>query len=290
MSITLNGNKKGKGGCFMKTQKKIATITDFTGFGRCSLAVTMPILSVMKVQCCPVVTSILSNHSGFPSFFFDDYTEKMNDYIAEWKKLNLHFDGIYTGFLGSKEQISIVSKFLSDFHASDTIVLIDPIMGDHGKAYKTYTKEMCEEMKQLVQHADILTPNLTEACILTDMPYQERMNQKELQQMAEKLCTSGAKKIVITGIVQGQFLANFCYEKETKIGKMLRTKKVGTSRPGTGDMFASILAADAVNGVSFETSIKKASKFIQKCILKSEDFAIPIQEGVCFEEYLSTLH
>ena len=274
-------------------QKKIAVVNDFSGFGRCSIAVALPIISAMKIQCCPVPTSIFSNHTGFDSYFFEDYTDRMKPYIAEWRKLGLHFDGICTGFLGSVEQISIVSEFLQEFGKNEdggkkTIVLIDPVMGDYGKPYPTYTMEMCLEMKKLVQYADILTPNLTEACILTDTPYKEHWRVAEIEEMAEALSQMGPEKVVVTGIPQRSFVANLCYEKGQEC-KVMRTHKIGTSRSGTGDIFASILAADAVNGVAFEESVKKASNFIKKCILSSIERNIPLTDGVCFEDHLGTL-
>ena len=274
-------------------QKKIAVLNYFSGFWRCSIAVALPIISAMKIQCCPVPTSIFSNHTGFDSYFFEDYTDRMKPYIAEWRKLGLHFDGICTGFLGSVEQISIVSEFLREFGKNEdggkkTIVLIDPVMGDYGKLYPTYTMEMCLEMKKLVQYADILTPNLTEACILTDTPYREHWRVAEIEKMAETLSQMGPEKVVVTGIPQHSFVANLCYEKGQGC-KVMRTHKIGTSRSGTGDIFASILAADAVNGVAFEESVKKASNFIKKCILSSIERNIPLTDGVCFEDHLGTL-
>lgn len=270
-------------------QKKIAVINDMSGFGRCSLAVAIPIISVMKIQCCPVPTSIFSNHTGFESFFFEDYTDRMQPYIDEWKKLGLSFSGISTGFLGSKEQIQIVLRFLKDFGTEDNVVVIDPVMGDYGKTYPTYTPEMCTEMKKLVTHADIITPNLTEACILTDTPYHEdKWKQAEIITLAQKLAEKGPGKIVITGIPQGEFIANLCYEKDRE-PKFLRTHKVGTSRSGTGDVFAAIIAADAVNGVDFQESVRKASRFVKKCIMKSIEMDLPLTDGVCFEEHLATL-
>ena len=269
-------------------QKKIAVINDFSGFGRCSIAVALPILSVMKVQCCPLPTSIFSNHTGFPSYFFEDYTSRMIPYMEEWKKLDLHFNGICSGFLGSKEQIEIVKKFFGEFKTEETTIIVDPVMGDYGKPYPTYTKEMCGEMKKLVEYADILTPNVTEACVLTDTPYKEKWKLDEIQQMAERIHVMGPKKIAITGIVQGGFIANFCYE-EGQEPKVLRTHKEGTQRSGTGDIFASIIAADAVNGVPFCRSVKKASNFIKKCIIRSQELDIPLTDGVCFEEVLGRL-
>lgn len=269
-------------------QKKIAVLNDFSGFGRCSIAVALPILSVMKVQCCPLPTSIFSNHTGFPSYFFEDYTDRMIPYMEEWKKLDLRFHGICSGFLGSKEQIEIVKRFFQEFKTEETQILVDPVMGDYGKPYATYTPEMCGEMKKLVEFADILTPNVTEACVLTDTPYKEKWKVAEIQEMAEKIHAKGPKKIAITGIVQGDFIANYCYE-EGEEPKMLRTHRVGIQRSGTGDIFASILAADAVNGVPFQKSVKKASNFIKKCIIRSTELDIPVTDGVCFEEVLGQL-
>lgn len=269
-------------------QKKIAVINDFSGFGRCSISVALPVISMLRIQCCPLPTSIFSNHTGFPSYFFDDYTAKMPAYIAQWKELGLQFDGICTGFLGSEEQIRIVTDFFKDFKTEKNLVIVDPVMGDYGKTYSTYTPDMCLEMKKLVSYADILTPNVTEACILTDTPYQEKFRLKDYESMALSLSKQGPKKIVITGIVQGDFIANYCFE-EGQPPKIIRSHKVGTQRSGTGDIFAAIIAADAVNGVPFRDSVKKASRFIKKCILKSIELDIPLTDGVCFEEVLWTL-
>lgn len=270
-------------------QKKIAVINDFTGFGRCSLTTALPIISKLKLQCCPLPTAILSNHTGFPSFFFEDYTDKMIAYANEWKKLDLKFNGICSGFLGSKEQICIVQKFFRDFSSEKTIIIIDPVMGDYGRLYPTYTKEMCQGMKKLIVNADILTPNLTEACFLTDTNYHGgKWKMSELNRILKKLRAMGPEKIVITGVNQGDFIANVCYE-DNKSLSIRRTHKVGTSRSGTGDIFAAIIAADAVNKVNFKDSVAKASLFVKKCIERSIELDIPLTDGVCFEEILDKL-
>ncbi len=270
-------------------QKKACIINDFTGFGRCSLAVSLPILSTMKVQCCPVPTSILTNHTGFASNYMKDCTEEMPHFIEEWKKLDLQFNGIASGFLGSLEQFEIVEQFFQAFHTSETIIAVDPVMADHGKLYSSYTKEMCERVRNLVQYANLITPNLTEACILTDTTYHDgKWTLKELRCLANQLLEMGPKKIVITGIPQGEFVANACIE-EGKDMKIIRSHRVGTSRSGTGDIFASIVLADAIHGVDFQTSVRKATRFIKRCILKSIEMDIPITDGVCFEECLSSL-
>ncbi|MDE7282233.1 MAG: pyridoxamine kinase [Lachnospiraceae bacterium] len=270
-------------------QKKLAVINDISGFGRCSITVSLPIVSYLGVQCCPVPTSIFSNHTGYPQFFFDDYTDRMPEYIDNWKKLGLTFEGIATGFLGSARQIQIVKKFIEEFSKEDTQIIIDPVMGDYGKLYPTYTEELCQEMKKLVSHADIVTPNLTECCKLTDMSYKDTgWKKKELYNMAELLSEQGPEKVVITGIRQGEFIANYIYEKG-KEPKLIRTHRVGTERSGTGDVFAAVIAADSINGVPFDKSVKKASGFVKKCILKSIELDIPRTDGVCFEEILYQL-
>lgn len=270
-------------------QKKIAAINDLTGFGRCALTVSIPVISHMKIQCCPVPTSILSNHTGYQEYFFDDYTGKLSEYLAMWKNLDLKFDGIMSGFLGSKEQIDIVVSFVRQFRKEGTIVIIDPVMGDHGKIAGTYTEEMCRKMRKLVSLAHIVTPNLTEACKLTDTPYRDKgWKKSELLVMAEKLRHMGPEKIVITGIPQGKFIANYMYqEKEAPV--LIRTCREGDERCGTGDLFAAIIAADAVNGVPFAQSIRKASLFIKKCMSKSIEMDIDKKNGVCFEEVLHLL-
>lgn len=270
-------------------QKKIAVINDLSGFGRCSLAVSMPIISYMGIQCCPVPTSIFSNHTGFKDYFFDDYSDKIDEYISKWHKLGLKFEGIASGFLGSRKQIETVTRFIEEFKSGRTTVIIDPVMGDHGKLYATYTEELCSEMERLTAYADIITPNLTECCKLTGIPFKETgWKKKELNEMAEILFEKGPDKVVITGIPQGEFLANYVVEKG-KEARIIRTHKAGTERSGTGDVFSSIIASDAVNGVDFDRSVKKASGFVKKCIIKSMELQIPRTDGVCFEEILYTL-
>ena len=269
-------------------QKKAAVINDCSGFGRCSIAVALPILSVLKVQCCPLPTSVFSNHTGFESFYFKDLTPGMPAYIREWEKLGLEFDGICTGFLGSARQIKIVEDFLKFFKTEKTTVVIDPVMGDYGSLYPTYTPQICAKMRKLVKYADILTPNLTEACILTGIDYDPAYKNKKLQEICEKLSAMGPRRIVITGIQRGQFISNYCFESGRE-SYSIKTVRVGTQRSGTGDIFSSIITADAVNGVDFHTSVRKASSFVKKCIQKAIDMDIPLTDGVPFEELLKKL-
>ena len=270
-------------------QKKIAVINDFSGFGRCSIAVALPLISHLGLQCCPLPTAIFSNHTGFSSYFFEDYTDSMAPYMAEWKKLGLEFEGILTGFLGSVRQIGLVEDFLADFTTGRTTVVIDPVMGDYGRPYATYTPELCREMKRLVRYADVLTPNLTEACILLDRPYRARFSEAELEDMAGRLCGQGPERVVFTGVDRGSFLENYCYERG-RGGTVIRTRRVSPQRSGTGDVFSSIVAAGVVRGVPFAKSVRTAADFIKRCLVRSSELDIPTTDGVCFEEVIRTLH
>lgn len=272
-----------------RKQKKIAVVNDFTGFGRCSVAVALPIISAMKIQCCPLPTAILSGQTSFPGFFFDDYTPHMRDYINHWEKLNLEFDGICTGFLGSKEQIDVVVEFLDKFKTEKTTVIVDPVMGDYGKLYSTYTQDMCDEMKRLIKYADVMTPNLTEACRLLDIPYPDRvLNATELEAIAKELCSKGPDRVVITGLQNKDSIQNFIYETG-KPYNIIDVKKIGEDRSGTGDVFTSIVAANIVKKVDFNTAVRKATDFLCKAIDYTAKIGTPVYDGICFEEYLTEL-
>jgi pyridoxine kinase len=269
-------------------QKKVAVINDFCGFGRCSLAVELPILSAMGVQCCPLPTSVFSNHTGFPSFFYTDYTDHMADYAAEWEKLGLRFRGIATGFLGSAEQIGLVKDFLQRFKTLETVVLVDPVMGDYGRLYPTYSQALASRMHELVPYADILTPNLTEACILTGTPYREDMSEEELFHLCAQLSQQGPDKVVISGLNRGGRLENFVYERGQE-PSVVWSDKVGGNRSGTGDVFCAILAGDMVQGVPFRQSVEKAARYIEKTIRRTVELGIPPTDGIAIEEYLYQL-
>lgn len=281
--------KKENNGVNHNVFNKIAVINDMTGFGRCSIAVEMPIISHFGIQCCPVPTSIFSNHSGYSSFFFQDYTDFMEPYVAEWKKLELKFDGILTGFYGSARQINLVENFIDEFSRKDTVVIVDPIMGDEGTTYSTYTAQMCEKMKELTKKADIITPNLTELCILSGVEYREDLSFEKMEMLCRSLSDTLKKdaKMVVTGIKRGMYLCNYVFENDK--GTIIRKKSAGDTRCGTGDVFASIIAADAVRGVEFTKSVKKAADFICECIKESDQYGIPKTDGVCFEKVLHRL-
>ena len=191
----------------MNGVKKVATINDLSGIGRCSLTAALPILSTLGVQCCPFPTAILSSQTEFDKFSFLDITNEMNNYKNVWKELNINFDCIYSGFLGSEKQIDIVLDFVLD--NKDSLVVIDPVMGDNGILYDTFTENMCNKMKELVSIASIVTPNLTEACILTGEEYKKYDTSNEkVMRIAKKLAQMGPEKIIITGIIRESEIYN----------------------------------------------------------------------------------
>ena len=269
-------------------QKKIAVINDFCGFGRCSLTVSIPIISALKIQCCPLPTAVFSNHTAYDSFYCTDYTGHMEPYMAEWEKLGLEFDGILTGYLGSVAQVRIVKDFLNRFKKEDTRVVVDPVMGDGGHLYASYAPELAKKMKELLPYADVLTPNLTEACILTDTVYKEDMREEELEVLCEKLSKQGPEHIVISGLTDGSGLRNYVYERG-KPPCSIAVRKIGVCRAGTGDVFSSVIAADVVNGADLVSAVKHGAEFISKVLEYTTELQVPVTDGICFEQYLSEL-
>ena len=267
-------------------QKKIAVINDFSGFGRCSITASLPIISALGIQCCPLPTAIFSNHTQFDSFYGADFTGHMDAYMDEWRKLDLHFRGILTGYLGSPEQVRIVKRFLAQFKRADTVTVIDPVMGDNGALYPAYSPELARQMGSLVPYADILTPNLTEACILTGTAYDAQMDAAGLLALCEKLSAMGPKQIVISGLERGEDLENFVF-RAGREPVSIHVHKVGGYRSGTGDVFSSILAADAVNGLDLVDSVRHASSFIAKVLRRAVELELPKYDGLCFEEFLT---
>lgn len=274
----------------MKRQKRIALVNDITGFGRCSVAVELPLISAMKIQACPLPTAVLSVHTGFPHHFLDDYTDRMRPYIDSWEKNHLSFDGICTGFLGSARQIEIVSDFIRRFKSPSTRVMVDPVMGDYGRLYSSYTQEMCDRMRVLLSFADLITPNLTEACQLLGISYPESgvVSDQELEYMAGALADRGPSQVVITGLSGGEdTIRNFVYEAGR--GTVLQVKKVGGDRSGSGDAFAAIVAGSLINGEPLTQAVRKAASFISKCLAFAVELDLPWNYGLPFEEYLREL-
>lgn len=275
----------------MLKQKRLALINDVTGFGRCSVTVELPIISALKIQVCPLPTAILSVHTGFKDYFMDDFTDRMNAYADSWQKNSLTFDAVATGFFGSAAQIEIVRRVIKTFPAA---VIIDPVMGDHGKIYRTYTREMCRRMRELLEFADLVTPNLTEACELLGVPYPEGgvVSDSELATMAANIAakTRGGR-VIITGATlaagDGSDITNFIFDGGQV--SIVTSRRLGGDRSGTGDVFFAVAAASWLNGETLTAATRKAADFVAKCIAHAEQLNLPWNWGLPFEEFLTDL-
>ncbi|MBR3269468.1 MAG: pyridoxamine kinase [Oscillospiraceae bacterium] len=272
----------------MHTVPRVACINDLSGFGRCSLTTALPVLSVMGVQACPAPTAVLSKHTGFPGFTFTDLTDGMAAYFESWN--DLRFDWIYSGFLGSVDQIELVRRFFRSQKALNPAckILLDPVMGDDGKKYSTYTKELCDAMRQLVAEADVITPNITEACLLTDTAYHgEALHHAEAAALAEQLMLLGCGSVVITGIVQENTIGNLTYYNgKTNFYRVHRTECLFS---GTGDLFASVLCGALAGGASLNEAVKKSGQFLSEVTQYTLQENTPAAEGVLFEPLLRKL-
>ncbi len=267
---------------------KVAAINDLSGASRCSLTVAIPIISAFGLQCCALPTAVLSNHTGYDKYFFDDYTDKMEHFTANWKEYNDHFGCIYTGFLGSAKQIDIAQKFFEVFGGEDTKILVDPVMGDDGRIYSTYTEELCDKMKHLVMCADVVTPNVTEAAILSDVEYTgDDISIDKARKMASAICALGAKNVVITGIEDGTNCVNYLYGEQGEY--RCSTPTVPVRYSGTGDVFASVLCGFLARGKSIKDGIEFAAEFVEKATKLSYKEGLTYLEGICFEKFLKDI-
>ena len=284
--------------------KKIAVLNDLSGMGKCSLTAAIPVISVMGIQACPLPTAVLSAQTGFPSYYCDDYTDRMDAIMEEWKKMDFYPDGIYTGFLADARQADKAVEFIEQFAKEDTKILIDPVMGDNGEEYPIYTEALCEKMRFLVRRATVITPNLTEALLLLYGARRAHVLWKELSLMDEerllKFTESTGKElskefdteVVITGIdlparENHQEMGNLICKDGVQT--WVSTVKEGGSYSGTGDLFASVLSAGMVKGMDTVDSVRKAVKFLSKGIHDAVLEGTDRNEGICFERYLSEL-
>lgn len=277
--------------------EKIAVINDLSGFGRCSLTAAIPVISAMGVQPCPLPTAILSAQTGYDSYYYDDYTEKMEKFTEEWRKLQASFDGIYTGFMAHSGQVRSVFRFLECFCKEGTFLLVDPILGDGGKKFGFSNDELCMMMRELAVRADVITPNLTELCILTGEDYREFEGMKNKQSLFKAVgevgtlfAESGPSEIVVTGIrftdeEDGmEKMANLVISPEGTSTAVFPF--IGESFSGTGDLFASVVAGGKARGEKLKNVVKLAGKMIELSIRESVREGISRNEGVSFEKYL----
>lgn len=272
----------------MNRQKRVAIINDLSGIGKCSLAVALPLLSVLNIEACPLPTAVLSNQTGFDEFSFYDLSDSMKDTLEIWQRSNEHFDAIYTGFLGSEEQIEMIEKLIR--FNNKAIVIVDPVMGDNGDIYNTYTVALCNKIKELVCMADIITPNITEAIILAENNFKEinidNIDINKVKSIAKSLSKLGPSYIVITGVIVDNSIFNILYSKDTDEFHLEKSPYYNCSYSGTGDIFTSLIIGYILKGFNIKVAIKKASKFISKALNKTINVSTDPRYGIQFEGIL----
>ena len=270
---------------------RVAAIHDLSGLGRCSLTVALPVLSVMGCQCAPMPTAVLSSQTGgVTGYTFRDMTDQMEPIAAHWKAVDAKFDAIYTGFLGSEAQLSIVERFFDDFGQKNTLLLVDPVMGDDGAAYDTYGDTLIAGMRRLADRADIITPNFTEAAFLLGLPGDGLKNGSiSPEEAVKQLSNEGRRSVVLTGYRRGGNTGSLCLDAATGEVTVTENPCVEVSFPGTGDLFASVLCGGMLQGRSFRESAALAENFVHDCIVRTVERGLPRFHGVDFEPLLKKL-
>lgn len=272
---------------------RVAAIHDLSGFGRASLTVVIPVLSTMGIQVCPLPTALLSTHTGgFTDYRIADMTDHMQDCIDHWKSLDLRFDVIYSGFLGSPRQVDVVARFIQDFHHSEQLVVVDPVIGDNGQPYGPMGPEMIREMKRLIGRADVITPNFTEAAFLLDEPYLDHIDEALCKQWIQRLCDQGPRMVIITSVPDGPFNRGssvVAYDRDDGRFWKVNCEYIPAHYPGTGDAFASVVVGSLLQGDSLPIALDRAVQFVSMAIRATFGYNIPSKEGVMLERVLTNL-
>ena len=267
--------------------KRILTVQDISCVGRCSLTVALPIISAAGVEAGVLPTAVLSTHTAFPKFTFCDLTGEIEKISETFAELDIDFDAVYTGYLGSFRQLELVSQMIDRHKTDKCLVLIDPAMADNGKLYKGFTNDFARAMAQLSGKADLVIPNLTEACFMLDIPYNEEYDEQYIRDVLKKLTDIGAKRAALTGIsFESDKLGVYCYDSTTDTYFSYYNEKLPVAYHGTGDIFASATLGAIMRGHSVESALKVAVDFTLECIRLTMADENRRTYGVNFEEAL----
>lgn len=274
----------------MNNNMSVAAIHDISGIGKCSLTVIIPVLSAMGIQTCPVPTAVLSAHTGYGDFVMHDLTDFISEALAHYKKLGRRFDCVYSGFLASAEQIDHCLDFLSAY--PDALKVVDPVMGDDGRRYRTFTDELCGKMGRLVAAADIITPNLTEAAILLGEEYPcGGLSVSMIKSWLARLSQLGPKTVVITGVnISGKGIASAGYDEKSDSFWKVVNDYVPADYSGSGDLYTAVLTGSLLSGDSLPIAMNRAASFVKLAIKSTYSYGIPKNEGILFEPQLPWLN
>ena len=269
---------------------RVAAIHDISGFGRCSMTIIMPALSVMGVQCCPLPTAYLSTHTGgFEGNTFLDLTDQMERAAAHWRELGLRFDAVYTGFMGSCGQAALAADCIRTFKRQENLAVVDPVMGDHGRLYRTYTPEMCAAVADMAAMADVITPNRTEAALLLGTDYEAlRLDRAEdCRRWARALSLRGRRSVVLTGASAEPGRAGaVSVDRDTGRTELVSAPLVPGQFHGAGDLFAAVLTGALVRGRDLAEAAQLAADFTSQCAERTLAQDLPRREGIDFEPLL----
>lgn len=270
--------------------KRVVTIQDLSSFGRCAITVVLPVISAMGVQVVALPTAVLSTHfggMGTPAFY--DLTSFLGESLEHYKKLDLEFECIYTGYLGSPQQVKHCLNFFENYPKA--LLVVDPVMGDHGKAYTSCGPDLQENMLQLVKKATIITPNLTEVCLLLKEPYPTgKVTKVQAQNWLKKLAELGSKKVVITGLeLKEGVLTNYGFDSLSGEEFTVDCEKIDASYPGTGDCFTAVMTGAMVKGKSFQEAVEQAASYVEKTILVTKQAKTDTRYGILLEKTLGEL-
>lgn len=264
--------------------KRIVTVQDISCVGKCSLTVALPIISAMGVETAIIPTAVLSTHTMFSEFTFKDLTDEIVPITNHWKKENIGFDAIYTGYLGSDEQINIIANMFKEFKTDSNVMVVDPVMADNGKLYPAFDEEFAAKMATLCGKADIILPNITEASFMTGMEYKEVYDEAYVKEMLGKLVSLGAKIAVLTGVGFEEGTTGVMgYDKEKDEYFFYSHKKYGKGYHGTGDVFASTFVGGLMRGKSWKEALKVAADYTAECIRVTMEDEKGCWYGVNFE-------
>ncbi len=275
---------------------RIAAVNDLSGFGRCSLAVAMPILSAMGFQVCPLPTVLLSAHTGYEQPYIRDFTQDMQAYLQHWDRMELQFEAIYTGFLGSAQQGEILTRFLQEPAHADILRVVDPAMADHGELYASCAPSLVDAMRSLVGCATVTTPNLTEACLLVGEDYRRVLGlstderREAVFAIGEQLIALGCCAAVITGVPDDEdHISNYVLDSARGDRVCISTARVARSYAGTGDVFAAVLCGALMRGQTPAEATDTAAQFVHRATAYTAERDLPLQDGVEFEHFLGDL-
>ena len=247
--------------------KRIVTIQDISCVGKCSLTVALPIISAMGVECGIIPTAVLSTHTMFKNFTCRDLTEEIEPIVAHWQSEGITFDAVYTGYLGSFEQIDIVGRIFDSMRAQGSLAVVDPAMADNGKLYPAFDEAFAKKMASLCAKADYVLPNITEAAFMTGMEYRESYDEAYVKSLMLALAELGAKNVVLTGVSFEQGKTGVMVYKSGS-GKFYyySHEKLPVSYHGTGDIYSSTFVGALMNGFSETEAVAVAADYTAECI------------------------